>query len=144
MTALYTNRLYYEEIQRKALRAFKTMRSGGIEPPPTAWKAAMIPFHHERQNTQKKSETQYFAQEYESCALPTELTWPLPGVGIDPTTSGSFILHFSLTLSRLSYSPKNERRWDRTTDLQMTNTKVSRGIEPRTIRTAAESSTSEL
>ena len=24
------------------------MRSGGIEPPPTAWKAAMIPFHHER------------------------------------------------------------------------------------------------
>ena len=24
------------------------VRSGGIEPPPTAWKAAMIPFHHER------------------------------------------------------------------------------------------------
>ena len=24
------------------------MRSEGIEPSPTAWKAAMIPFHHER------------------------------------------------------------------------------------------------
>ena len=26
------------------------MRPGGIEPPPTAWEAAMIPFHHGRKN----------------------------------------------------------------------------------------------
>ena len=30
------------------------MRSGGIEPPPTAWKAAMIPFHHERDKNKYK------------------------------------------------------------------------------------------
>ena len=29
------------------------VRSGGIEPPPTAWKAAMIPFHHERAQKKK-------------------------------------------------------------------------------------------
>ena len=51
--------------------------------------------------------------------------------GFEPPTtdSESIVLtgytirtHFSLTLSRLSYSPKKEieRRWDRTTDLQMT------------------------
>ena len=74
MTALYTNRLYYEEqpeltarielatstllVLRYATKLGepheRNVRSGGIEPPPTAWKAAMIPFHHER--VAKKSE----------------------------------------------------------------------------------------
>ena len=28
----------------------KALRSGGIEPPPSAWEAPMMPFHHERQS----------------------------------------------------------------------------------------------
>ena len=73
MTALYTNRLYYEEKKQPELTArielatstllvlrYATklgelhVRSGGIEPPPTAWKAAMIPFHHERAKKEKR------------------------------------------------------------------------------------------
>ena len=60
-------------VLRYATKLSEHVRSGGIEPPPTAWKAAMIPFHHER--SKKKSESKS-AQEYESCAQPTELTWP--------------------------------------------------------------------
>jgi hypothetical protein len=50
-----------------------------------------------------------------------------------------------LTLSQLSYSPN--ANWEKMDSNHRPHTminKVSRGIEPRTIRTAAESSTSEL